>query len=543
MFETRVLAGRVTLLSWLVIGLMAAGCAPGMHAVRLRTVDGQVRTTTPRPRPPLALPKEEVHQAVRALAHKVVPRADPLELARQRFDVPVRGGVFVFSPRTKQLRPLDAAAAEIEAVPPELAKQARDYLGWCQNIHKHGDCLQILRNGGILDAHGRYAVAMAIAQGETIEATKASLKGMVNPDAVMAMLVSGMTMYMMLWVLPEPVSKGIAAVMTAVLVVYLGVDTLYTLGWGWKALVDAADKATTFDELRAAGEQFGKVMGADTARILLMLATAAMGSEAKLAEVAPTLPGAAQASRLAVEEGGIALEAVGAVESVTIAESGLTIALAPGAVAMSSNSDDFGRRRRIQIARPDGSEARSISERIRALKNAGVKGDLDKLESRIGKDPGAIGELEAIERWLSQGTKGEEIEMLERSTVKGQKTPDFRVNGELTEIKTRDAALSEDYIHDRLRDANAQMKESGLDAGRRMTGVDRSGPQGQLEIQLKGEAARTGTLEVIEVQVRKAFTADKYTSLRRVAFYGEGKLIGEWVRTASNTIVRTFPPP
>lgn len=333
-----------------LIGVVAVGCAPGLHELRLRTADREVRTA-PRPRRPLALPDEQVQQAIRVLARKVVPCADPLEFARQRLDMPVRGGVYVFNSRTKQIRPVDAAAAAAEALPPELVTQARDYLGWCGSIHKQGDCLQVLRNGGILDAHGRYAVAMASAQGSTIEATGASLKGMVNPDAVMAMLVSGMTMYMMLWVLPEPVSKGIAAVMTAVLVVYLGVDTLYTLGWGWKALVDAADKATTFEDLRKAGEEFGKVMGADTARILVMLATATMGSEANLAEIAPTLPGAAQASRLAVAEGGVALEAVGAVETVTIAESGLTIALAPGAVAMSSTSGDFGRGR-VHVSRP-----------------------------------------------------------------------------------------------------------------------------------------------------------------------------------------------
>ena len=68
------------------------------------------------------------------------------------------------------------------------------------------------------------------------------------------------------------------------------------------------------------------------ALVVVMLATAAMGSEAAgLAEAAPTLPGAVQASRLAIAEGGVALGSLGAVESVTIGESGLTIALAPGA--------------------------------------------------------------------------------------------------------------------------------------------------------------------------------------------------------------------
>jgi len=355
MFKDRALAQRAPFLPLLVLGLAVIGCAPGLHTVRLRTADGQVRTTVPPPRPPLVLKDEQVHQAIQVLARKVVPVADPVEFARQRFEVPIRGGVYVFSARTKQLRPLDAAAAEREDLPPELVEQARGYLQWCRNIHKQGDCLQVLRTGGVLDAHGRYAVAMAIAQGSTIEATKDSLKGMVNPDAVMAMLVSGMTMYMMLWVLPEPVSKGIAAAMTIVLVAYVGVDTLYTLGRGWKRLVDDADKATTFEELQKAGEGFAKVMGADTARVLVMLATAAMGSQAAgMAKVGPTLPGAAQASRLAVAEGSVALELVGSVESVTIAESGLTIALAPGAVAMSSTSEDFGRGGpRVQVVRPN----------------------------------------------------------------------------------------------------------------------------------------------------------------------------------------------
>lgn len=336
---------RYLRIGFTVFALVAVGCAPERHAVRLRTADGQVRTTTPPLRPPVEVQVEEVSRAVRAIARTIAPVADPLESARQRFGVPIRGGVYVFSARTQQVRPLDAAAAEREDLPPELLAQTRGYLGWCESIRKHGDCLQIVRNGGILDAHGRYAVAMGIAQGETIEATKDSLKGMVDPDAVMAMLVSGMTMYMMLWVLPEPISKGVAAVLTAALVVYLGVDTLYALGRGWKALVDSVDKATTFEELRAAGERFGRVMGANTARILFMLATAAIGGEANLAKVAPTLPGAAQASRLALGEGSVALEAVGAVESVVVAEAGLTIVLAPGAVVMASHGGFLGSKR------------------------------------------------------------------------------------------------------------------------------------------------------------------------------------------------------
>src|SRR5262245_45428224 len=104
MSEARATVHRVSILPLLVIALAAVGCAPGRHTVRLRTADGQVRTTTPGPRPPVAIPKEEIQQAVRALARKVVPAADPLEYARQRFDIPIRGGVYVYNLRTQQIR-------------------------------------------------------------------------------------------------------------------------------------------------------------------------------------------------------------------------------------------------------------------------------------------------------------------------------------------------------------------------------------------------------------------------------------------------------
>ena len=73
---------------------------------------------------------------------------------------------------------------------------------------------------------------------------------------------------------------------------------------------------------------------------------------------------------------------------------GLTTGLR--AVLATSLSGNFGPGPRINLL----PQSKSIGQRIQALKDAGVKGDLDNLKSRIGDDPGAIGELEAIERWL-----------------------------------------------------------------------------------------------------------------------------------------------
>jgi hypothetical protein len=144
-------------------------------------------------------------------------------------------------------------------------------------------------------------------------------------------------MYMLLWVLPEPVSKGLAATLTAGLIAYLGVDTVWGLIGGWLRLVGEVDRAITFDELRDAGERYGKVMGRHAARAFVLLATAAIGETVGLAGKGPGLPGYSQATVLAETQGGFRLAAVGEVRSVAVSAEGIfTIALAPGAVAMTA---------------------------------------------------------------------------------------------------------------------------------------------------------------------------------------------------------------
>jgi len=86
------------------------------------------------------------------------------------------------------------------------------------------------------------------------------------------------TTYMLLLAVPEPFSKGVAAVMTASLIAYVGVDTFWSLIVGFKALMEESERATTFDELREAGERYGKVMGRNAARAFAMLPRPPLGT-------------------------------------------------------------------------------------------------------------------------------------------------------------------------------------------------------------------------------------------------------------------------
>jgi hypothetical protein len=127
--------------------------------------------------------------------------------------------------------------------------------------------------------------------------------------------------------------------MTATLIAYVGVDSFWGLVVGFKRLMNEADRATTFNELREAGERYGKIMGRNAARALAMLAMAVIGNTAPaLAAQVPKLPGAMQAAVQAETQMGIRLSAVGDVETVVVAADSMSITLAPGAVAMTAHA-------------------------------------------------------------------------------------------------------------------------------------------------------------------------------------------------------------
>lgn len=219
----------------------------------------------------------------------------------------------------------------------------RAYGRWCERTRRVGDCLHLLEDGPTLDEEGKRTLALHIALGSVLEETQEALGEMVNPEAVRSTIVSAMAVYLGLWLLPEPVSKGLAATLTACLVAYLGVDTVWNLVQGWRRLAREVMVATTFDELRSSGERYGKVLGENTARVFVMLATAAIGETAGLMLKAPRLPGSAQAVSVAEAQGGFRFTAMADVDAVALpAEGAVTISLAPGALAMTAQAMSAG---------------------------------------------------------------------------------------------------------------------------------------------------------------------------------------------------------
>jgi hypothetical protein len=142
---------------------------------------------------------------------------------------------------------------------------------------------------------------------------------------------------MLLIMLLNPVAPGLVAVLGVGMLLYVGYDTLRNLVTGWAELTEAAKAATTFEELREAGERFGKIIGREAARAFAMLLVAAIGSTAQLfAAKVPTLPGSAQVAMQAEGQAGIWLPALGMVEEIAVTAEGVSITLPTNAVAMAA---------------------------------------------------------------------------------------------------------------------------------------------------------------------------------------------------------------
>nr|WP_208726270.1 hypothetical protein [Corallococcus terminator] len=317
--------------------LLLASCST-TSTVHLHTGHGTPVAFTPRSKATsVELSRDDFGVAVATLARAIRPPTRPQEMARHLMEVEQRSGDYFYDPHSRRITAL-GPGEHLEGEPSSTEVElTRAYLRWCERTARTGDCLRLLVESPTVTGDGRYALAMAMAQGIVLEEMMGAFKDMADPQAMLTAVLWTWTTYMILLAVPEPFTKGIAAVMTVTLIGYMGFDTFRSLIVGFSQLVEAADRATTFNELREAGERYGKIMGRNAARAFAMLATAALGNTATgLATKVPAFPGATLATVQAEAQTGIRLAAVGDVGSVAVSAGTLTIALAPGAVAMTA---------------------------------------------------------------------------------------------------------------------------------------------------------------------------------------------------------------
>ena len=393
-----------------VLLMLLAGCGTASRVVRLDTGQGDPLVFTPRSRAePVELEDDEFEAAVAELARGQRVPVRPQEAARRLFEVEARSGSYSYDTRSRHLTPLgtgehlegEATAAEVELT--------RGYLRWCERTGRPGDCLRLLTESPIIAGDSRFALALALARGAVLDEMLEAFKDMADPHAMVAAVLWTCTTYMLLVSIPDvTISKGLAAVMTVTLISYVGVDTFWALVVGFKRLMGEADRATTFNELREAGERYGKLMGRNAARAFALLAMAAISNTVPgLAAQVPKLPGAMQAVAQAESQVGIRLAAVGEVKTVAVSAGTVTIALVPGAVAMTARGGSGG--------------------------NSLARGSLAGHPTRPGANDKRPENIKAIERENESARtladNGYHVEQNPPPKPNGTK-PDYRINGE-----------------------------------------------------------------------------------------------------------------
>ncbi|QRN94344.1 hypothetical protein JRI60_35155 [Archangium violaceum] len=324
---------------------------PGFESATVYVVDfmepGAITTR------PVPIPRPEFQQAIQRLARDVrLKRKSPREAAHELLGlvatepddpwVTMTGYWEVeqhyrAAPTWTPLR----QDGPVELIPEAEAALKQKYLKWCEH-QGGGDCLGLLDDGPYLRADDRRAFALALAFGSVLDETYEALKSeLLDVQVLVSMVVWTVALYCMMWVVPEPTTKAIAAGMTLLLVGYLGLNTVYGLMDGWARMADTAHHATTFKELRTAGEEFGKVLGEDAARtMILAVSTLAGHTLGQVVARVKSLPrfnlagaqfeaqgGAAVMGRLEVTEAAVASEgalakAVAAVETVATSPQG-----------------------------------------------------------------------------------------------------------------------------------------------------------------------------------------------------------------------------
>ena len=307
-----------------------AGGRPLVHLPRTATAE------------PVEVPPEEVIQAIRRLAREVRLSGPPRETVEKLFQLDALYGDYLYLLRERKLVPLESGTPLEGTLTEEEQKLVSRYKVWCRSAHGfEGDCLGgALVGGKYLDMQGRYMLAMALSKSPVLEEFEKALGEMASMRAVMQAALATVVTLLVLLAMPEPVTKFIAAWATVGLILWVGAKTLYNLITGWFQLMEEVKAATTFEELREVGEKFGKLFSREAAQAFAMVAMALLTHTSKgFAEQLGTLPGSAQVSMQAAGRKGLLLSEVSAVESVTVTAQGFSVALAPGAVAMTARAD------------------------------------------------------------------------------------------------------------------------------------------------------------------------------------------------------------
>ncbi|MDY7227607.1 AHH domain-containing protein [Hyalangium rubrum] len=322
--------------------VLCVGCSSIPKVPRVEDT-GQGRAVVHLPRTadvqPVVVDREEFQQAMRRLAREVRLSGTPRQTVEKMFQMDPQFGNYLWLQKDRKLVSLGPGEPLEGALTKDDLATAERYRLWCQRVYNvYGDCLGgALVAGRYLDMHGRYIWALALSKSPVIDEMKKALGEMVEVRALIQTVLWTLGSMLLIMAI-NPVAPALVAVIGVGLILYVGVDTLINLVNGWSRLMDEVKVAATFEQIRDAGERFGKIIGREAARAFVLLLMAAIGSTAQLfAAKVPTLPGSAQVAAQAEGTARISVSALGSVEEIALGAEGVSVTVAATAVTMGAS--------------------------------------------------------------------------------------------------------------------------------------------------------------------------------------------------------------
>jgi hypothetical protein len=218
---------------------------------------------------------------------------------------------------------------------------SQSFGGFCKPGQRRADCVSLLDDAMGLSQWDKLGVGLALSIDPLKESISLAVKDTLAPQLFYTVIATGLVTWAVMAANPEPVFTKAAAIVSAILLIYLGVETFLEVVDASRELKRATDRATTWQELEQASQRFAKRVGPEVARVFVLAVTVVVshgmaGGAALLALRLSMLPRFSEAAVAGASRVGIHLGSVGQVSAVAVVGSTVVISLPATAVATTS---------------------------------------------------------------------------------------------------------------------------------------------------------------------------------------------------------------
>lgn len=224
---------------------------------------------------------------------------------------------------------------------------SKSYGGMCAPGQRMDTCLSLLDDVMSLSPWEKLGVALGLSLDPLKKSIAKTVENTLAPQLFYTVIATGLITWAVLAANPEPVFTKAAAIVSALLLLYLGVELFLEVVDASRELKWASDRATTWEELEHASNRFANRVGPETTRVLVlavtMVVSQGMTGGAALLSSRLSMPSSlSEAAAAGAARLGINLATIGQVSSVAVTGDTIVISLPATAVAMTAQRASSG---------------------------------------------------------------------------------------------------------------------------------------------------------------------------------------------------------